>query len=95
MGKYVRHLIAAGVALLVGAVVSVTGVTPDPDQVNTIVDGLASNATEFLMLVVYAFGEKLLKRFPLLDKEGFIDWLWLKREAATTTTQALKAEPRP
>lgn len=83
MGKYIRHGTAIIVAFLVGSIVSLTGVTPDPDQVSTVVDGLASNVTELVMLVVYAFGEKFLKRFPALDKEGFIDRLWLKKEAST------------
>lgn len=94
MGKYIRHGIGALVGLVLASIVGALGLEPTPEQQTTIVDGLAGGLSEFVMLVGYFVVEKYLKRFKGLDKEGFLDWWWLKKEASTTNVDALPRTPR-
>lgn len=81
MGKYIRHGIAALVGALLGVLLGASGVTPDPDAVQGAADAIAAALAPMVMLVGYAWTEKFLKRFPGLDLQGYIDRMWLKREA--------------
>lgn len=84
MGKFLRHGIGAAVGALLGAIVAALagqGVEVDPGQVAEIETHLTNAATLFVTLFGYAAAEKVLKRFPSLDREGFLDRLFLKREA--------------
>lgn len=98
LGKILRHGTGALVGALIAAIVAffaARGVLFDAGQVVTttqlLTDGLVGfiflfGAPIFTGLLSYAGVEKWLKRFKALDKEGWIDRLWLKHEAATPST---------
>lgn len=105
IGKLIRHGIGALVGSLLGAVVfalAARGIMIDEGQVQTfgalIAEGISGVVllllpTFFSTLLGYAGVEKWLKRFKALDKEGWIDRLWLKHEAASPSadTKVLQA----
>lgn len=84
MGKLLRHGIGALVGSLLGALTALLagqGVEIDPGAVAETAASLTNALVLFVTLFGYAIAEKFLKRFAWLDKEGWIDRLWLKKEA--------------
>jgi hypothetical protein len=69
-GKYVRHLIGVLVGLVVTAVLAKLAPDTPMHNVQGIVDTISDLLAPAVMLVLYAWTEKLLKRFPALDPEG-------------------------
>lgn len=87
MGKFIRHGIGAIIGGLLGSLVALLqgqGVEVDPNAVSEAANALSNALTLAVTIFGYAAVEKFLKSFPWLDKEGFIDRLWLKREAAAS-----------
>jgi hypothetical protein len=85
MGKYIRHLLAAIIGVLVGAVVAVLGkylgADFTPEQIEGFTDALTNALLPGVTLWLYAWSEKYLKRFAWLDPEGFTDRLRLKQQS--------------
>lgn len=90
MGKYLRHGIGILVAAFFGTLLPILGIQPellDPEAAARFADmkdAFETGLYLFGTFVWYPIVEKFLKRFPKIDLEGWIDRLWLKKEAAIT-----------
>lgn len=100
MGKYIRHGIGILVTALVGALLPLLGIDPTllSEEQATIVNNFTAAFETFLYLLLtfiwYPLLEKFLKRFPALDKEGWIDWLWLKHEKVSPSADTKVLQER-
>lgn len=87
MGKYIRHATGMLVAAIFGTLLPLLGINPelfDPDQAaqfTQMKDAFETALYIFGTFVWYPLTEKWLKRFKWLDLQGWIDRLWLKKEA--------------
>lgn len=92
MGKFIRHGIGALIGGLLGSLVALLqgqGVEVDPGAVAEATDALANAITLAVTIFGYAAVEKFLKRFKFLDTEGWIDRIWLKKEARVAENNPL------
>lgn len=88
IGKYLRHGIGAAVGALLGALVATLagrGITVDPDQVAGAAEALTNALTLFVTVFGYAAAEKFLRRFPWLDRIGYIERMKEKQAVGVAT----------
>lgn len=92
MGKFIRHGIGALVGGALGALTAALagqGIEVDPGAVAETTSALTNALTLAVTIFGYAAVEKFLKRFKGLDTEGWIDRIWLKKEAQVAESNPL------
>lgn len=100
MGKYIRHGIGVLAAAIVATILPLLGLEPamlteaQAEQVALLTAALETVLYVFVSLVTYPLVEKFLKRFPLIDTEGWIDRLWLKSEAKDPSAETRQLQGR-
>ena len=81
-GKYLRHFLAVILGIIVAAIAQRLGVDYDKQAAATVIDGVLNLIVPGIVLWVYAWAEKFLKRFPNLDPEGYTGRQLIKAKAA-------------
>lgn len=97
MGKFIRHGIGALVGSALGTLVAwlaSQGIEVRPEDLTIIEASMTNGLTLFVTILGYAAVEKFLKRFPGLDLQGYIDRLWLKKEASVAEAHGPGYVPR-